>query len=109
MEALSRAPRLTYLSLTGCPLGAQGGAALAASLLRAPHIPVDGGVSGGGTGGGDSCGSWHALRELCVSGAGLGLEEARQVFDALAAGGAPQLQVGRARVGAISEDGPGAR
>ncbi|GLI58623.1 hypothetical protein VaNZ11_000358 [Volvox africanus] len=88
VSALSLAKGLRHLSMVGCPLGAGGAAALASSLR----------TSGGKS---TECGEgelsaaafpWAELQELCISGTGLGIEDLRAVFAALAAGGAPNLQ-----------------
>ncbi|GLC43128.1 hypothetical protein PLESTB_000860100 [Pleodorina starrii] len=89
VAALSEAVGLRHLSLVGCPLGAAGAAALAASLSQ--PAGEEAAVAAEAT-----CGRgprrWGALRELCVSGTGLTGEGLAALFGALGAGGAPVLQ-----------------
>ncbi|GIL98525.1 hypothetical protein Vretimale_3895 [Volvox reticuliferus] len=88
VSALSLAEGLCHLSMVGCQLGASGATALASSLEAAGRGSTDCGKNESSP----VAPRWAELRELCISGTGLGIEDLKAVFGALAAGGAPKLQ-----------------
>ncbi|PNH12768.1 Protein NLRC3 [Tetrabaena socialis] len=73
VQALSRSPGLSHLSVVGCPLQSAGADALVASLCS-------------------EGGCWAELQELCLSGTGLDAAHAGAVLGGLTSGGAPKLK-----------------